>query len=70
MSILELSLKFHHLPIETVDWEGKELDVKWHEQFIDGLTQGIIEDVCHVALDFYEKNAKIAEEQEKDGEKP
>uniref|UniRef100_A0AC34QZE1 Cyclin-like domain-containing protein n=1 Tax=Panagrolaimus sp. JU765 TaxID=591449 RepID=A0AC34QZE1_9BILA len=70
VSILELSLKFHNKPVDEIDWDGKKQGVKWHEQFIDGLTQGIIEDVCHVALDFYEKNAKIAAEQEKDNEKP
>ncbi|KAE9548954.1 hypothetical protein FO519_007839 [Halicephalobus sp. NKZ332] len=60
ISILELSIKFHHIEMDKVDWHGKEPSIKWHEQFIDGLTQEIIEDVCHIALDYYEGNAKIA----------
>ncbi|CAF1109117.1 unnamed protein product [Adineta ricciae] len=43
---------------EITDWTNKKENTKqkWWEQFVDGLTKDIIEDICHQHLDLYSKD--------------
>ncbi|CAF1371551.1 unnamed protein product, partial [Didymodactylos carnosus] len=43
---------------EITDWANKKENTKqkWWEQFVEGLTKDIIEDICHQHLDLYSKN--------------
>lgn len=41
--------------LEIKDWVGRDpsVKVKWFEAFVEGVTQPLLEDVCHQVLDLY-----------------
>uniref|UniRef100_A0AC34Q919 Cyclin-like domain-containing protein n=1 Tax=Panagrolaimus sp. JU765 TaxID=591449 RepID=A0AC34Q919_9BILA len=70
IAILELSFKFYNTTSDKLYWDGKKTGVKWYEQYVEDLSQGIIDDIGHAALDAYEKNGKRqAEKEAKEKEK-
>ncbi|CAF5099755.1 unnamed protein product, partial [Rotaria magnacalcarata] len=60
IAVLYLACKLSKF--EITDWTTKKENSKqkWWEQFVDGLTKDIIEDICHQHLDLYSKNSLAA----------
>lgn len=50
--------------LEIKDWVGKDpaVKMKWFEAFLDGVTQPLLEDICHQVLDLYSNDPQRSTE--------
>ena len=53
--------------MNDIKWTNKSPDTYWWDNFVNGLTKKKIDDVCHFALDYYEKLTKGVNGQATDG---
>uniref|UniRef100_A0A7E4ZZA9 Cyclin-K n=1 Tax=Panagrellus redivivus TaxID=6233 RepID=A0A7E4ZZA9_PANRE len=56
IAILQLALKFYEIDMDALHWQQKEPNEPWWTQFVTGLTNKMIDELCHRALDYYEKH--------------
>jgi hypothetical protein len=54
IAILQLGFKFHKMDMTTISYENKSDGSFWWDNFVEGMQNQHIDDVCHFALDYYE----------------